>query len=136
MKLSWVDYGTLLTGLTFLVVHLVGCFRFKRKPSLSIAITAISTGGGVFFGVILVLTPFIEKLQSLPPRPEYLVIAGVAVLWVSVQYGWSLWAGKATVTAEDSPVPSTSANGDTAKELPVLSSAASPATEVATTKNA
>jgi hypothetical protein len=135
VKLSWVDYGTLLTGLAFLVIHLVGCARFKRKPSLPIAITAITTGGGVFFGAILVLTPFIEKLQGLPPRPEYLVIAGVAVLWVSVQYGWSLWAGRATATAEDAPTPPSTVNSEPARELPVLSSVASTANQPAATKN-
>lgn len=134
MKLSWVDYCTLLTGLAFLVIHLIGCARFNRKPSLPIAITAITTGGGVFFGAILVLTPFIERLQNLPPRPEYLVIAGVAVLWVSVQYGWSLWAGKATSTSDDASAPTTPATGVKAeRELPVLSSDVRPAKEAGST---
>lgn len=136
MKLSWVDYGTLLSGLAFLVIHLLGCVRCKRKPSLPIAITAITAGGGLFFGAILVLTPFIEKLQSLPPRAEYLVIAGVAVLWVSVQYGWSLWAGRATATAEDVPPQSDSVNGEAAADIPVLSSTTKPHGDASVTKTA
>ncbi len=136
MKLSWVDYGTILTGLTFLVVHLVGCVRHKRKPSLPVAVAAISTGCGMFFGAILVLTPFFAKLRELPPRPEYLVIAGVAVLWVSVQYGWSLWSGSATATAESPSEPSKAIHDHVAKELPAIPVVASAKAEAATNKEA
>jgi uncharacterized membrane protein len=94
VKPTWVDYGMLLAGLAFLVVHLVGCCRARAHPSLPIAVASIMTGGGVFFGVLLILTPFVEVLQSLPARPEYTVIAGVAVLWVSIQYGWGLWGNE------------------------------------------
>lgn len=87
-------------GLAFTVTYVVRCRVLKKQPDLATASVCILTGAGLIIGPILMLRPFTDAFKEVQPKAEHLCLAGLAIIWVSLQFVARIWS-----RAEDSPPP-------------------------------
>jgi hypothetical protein len=82
---------TLAVGLVYVVIYVLRCWRTRAGLDLTKASTCFLSGTGCFLGLTLIAREMIPGLESLPLPPEALVIAGLALVWIGVQFGIQLW---------------------------------------------
>lgn len=101
MTLTWIDQTTIGVGLALAALYLLRCWQTKSKPALAMIVTCVASGGALFFGAMLIAVPFFPDLQKVAVQPVHYVIAGVALMWVGVDFIISLW--KRTTVLDASP---------------------------------
>lgn len=128
---SWITRIGIGVGIALAAGYVIHTLMRKRKPELPVAMTCLLTGGGFVVGPVLVYGAFDGEVAKQSLKPEHLAIAGLAILWVSVQFVWSL---KVSGGKPLEAVPAESAGGselrasstsetDCANGIPTLSSA-------------
>lgn len=87
---SWITRIGIGLGILLALVYVVIALLGKRRPELPVAMTCVITGGGLVVGPVLIYSAFDSDVAKQSLKPEHLAIAGLAMLWVSVQFCWSL----------------------------------------------
>lgn len=122
MSLTWVDQVTIGCGLALVVLYLVRCRSCKVKPQLSALMVCACSGGALFYGAVLIFTPFVPVLQRVPMQALHTVIAGIALSYIGWAFVRQLWASPGSITPEQEQVTSgtnaTSPNGMVTPKAP------------------
>lgn len=87
---SWITRIGVGVGIVLALAYVIHALVRKRKPELPVAMTCLLTGGGFVVGPVLVYGAFDGEIAKQSLKPEHLAIAGLAILWVSVQFVLSL----------------------------------------------
>lgn len=90
MSTSWVTTIGLLVGLLLAGWYVWRTTRAKKQPEFATAATCVMTGGGFVVGPLLIYGIIDRKMIDQHLQPVHIAIAGLAVLWLSVQFVASL----------------------------------------------
>ena len=78
-------FPTLVLGAIFICFYLFRCCKGHRKYNLTVLVACVISSSGIVGGVLLILSALFEKIKILDGMELYIVIAGIAVLSVSLQ---------------------------------------------------
>lgn len=77
-------------GLIFVVIYSFNCYRNKREFNYQVMFNSILQASGIVCGILLILsTFFVDLKQYLNNIDIYILIAGLAVLVVSIRTVYS-----------------------------------------------
>lgn len=84
-KVVFIPSATL--GILFIGLYLFRCYRAQKSPNLSVVVSSILQASGLVCGFFLVASAFSEKVKQVLIRIDiYILIAGIAVIFVSAQW--------------------------------------------------
>jgi hypothetical protein len=100
VNITWVDQVTIGCGLVLLALYLIRCRVCKAKVQVSALMVCACSGGALFYGAVLIFTPFVPALQRVPMQPLHIVIAGIALSYIGWAFVRQVWATPGSISAE------------------------------------
>jgi len=110
VNLTWVDQVTIGCGLVLIVLYLIRCGACKVKVQLSALMVCACSGGALFYGAVLIFTPFVPALQKVPMQALHIVIAGIALLYIGWAFVRQVWTRPGSITPEQVPEATSASN--------------------------